>query len=300
MQDEATKTWLPAAGTFDGWPKSSSLIRLLDPCMGSGHFLVFALPLLVRLRMEEENLGAQAAVVTVLKDNIYGLELDERCTQIAAFNIALTAWKLAGYQALPPLHLACSGLAPRGTESEWIALAGKDDRARRGMTRLHSLFTNAPVLGSLINPRAQGGSLIEAEFHELAPLLEKALETKDDTTLEMAVTARGLAKAAEILAGEFTLVTTNVPYLLLKKQTPELKEFAERYASDAKMDLATVFLQRCFDYCSSGGTVAAVTPQNWLFLQSYRDFRVRLFQTKTWNWIARLGPKGFQTPMWGF
>ena len=55
VQDETTKTWLPAAGTFDGWPKSARLIRLLDPCMGSGHFLVFALPLLVRLRMEEEN-----------------------------------------------------------------------------------------------------------------------------------------------------------------------------------------------------------------------------------------------------
>src|SRR5580704_12239647 len=130
--------------------------------MGSGHFLVFALPLLARLRMEEEELSAQAAVVAVLKNNNFGLELDERCTQIAAFNIALTAWKLARYQALPPLHLACSGLAPRGSEDDWIALAGKDDRVRRGMTRLYGLFKDAPVLGSLINPRAQGGNLIEA------------------------------------------------------------------------------------------------------------------------------------------
>ena len=82
---------LPAAGIFDSWPNFARLIRLLDPCMGSGHFLVFALPLLVRLRMEEEKLSAQAAVVAVLKDNIHGLELDERCTQIAAFNVALTA-----------------------------------------------------------------------------------------------------------------------------------------------------------------------------------------------------------------
>jgi len=90
VQDAATKTWLPAAGIFDGWPKTAKLIRLLDPCMGSGHFLVFALPLLVRLRMEEENLDAQAAVVAVLNDNIHGLELDERCTQIAVFNVVLT------------------------------------------------------------------------------------------------------------------------------------------------------------------------------------------------------------------
>jgi len=151
---------LPAAGIFDSWPNFARLIRLLDPCMGSGHFLVFALPLLVRLRMEEEKLSAQAAVVAVLKDNIHGLELDERCTQIAAFNVALTAWKLAGYQALPSLNMACSGLAPIAMEAEWMALAGNNFRARNGMARLHNLFKDAPVLGSLINPLAQGGKYL--------------------------------------------------------------------------------------------------------------------------------------------
>ena len=164
------------------WPKSASLIRLLDPCMGSGHFLVFALPLLVRLRMEEEKLNPQDAVVAALKDNVHGLELDERCTQIAAFNVALKAWKLAGYQKLPTLNIACSGLAPSATEAEWLALAGKDDRLRRGMTRLHSLFKDAPVLGSLIDPRQQAGNLIEAEFHELAPLLKEALAAESRKT----------------------------------------------------------------------------------------------------------------------
>ena len=231
VQDKAAKTWLPAAGTFDGWPKSARLIRLLDPCMGSGHFLVFALPLLVRLRMEEEKLNVQAAVVGVLKDNIHGLELDERCTQIAAFNVALTAWKLAGYQVLPNLHLACCGLAPSATEAEWMALAGNNERARNGMVRLHSLFKDAPVLGSLINPRTQGGNLVEAEFHELAPMLERALlhEVEDDSVHEMAVSARGLAKAAEILAGQFTVITTNVPYLGRGKQNKVLMDYCTDY-----------------------------------------------------------------------
>ncbi len=124
--------------------------------MGSGHFLVFALPLLVRLRMEEEQLSAQAAVVAVLQDNIYGLELDERCTQIAAFNVALTAWKLAGYQALPRLNLACSGLAPSATEkrSGWH-LPERTTVLATAWRGCYALFKDAPVLGSLINPRAQ-------------------------------------------------------------------------------------------------------------------------------------------------
>jgi hypothetical protein len=297
VQDAPTNTWLPAAGTFAGWPKSANLIRLLDPCMGSGHFLVFALPLLVRLRMEEEGLSVQAAVIAVLKDNIYGLELDERCTQIAAFNIALTAWKLARYQTLPPLHLACSGLVPGGTEAEWIALAGKDDRARRGMARLHNLFEDAPVLGSLINPRAQGGNLIEAEFHELAPLLEKALaqETKDDTAREMRVAAQGIAKAAEILASQFSLVVTNVPYLGRGKQNGVLRDYCERVYRESRADLATCFVERCVDFSESGCTTALVTPQSWLFMGTYKELRAKLLAAIQWDFVARLGPRAFET-----
>jgi hypothetical protein len=305
VQDETTKTWFPAAGTFDAWPKSASRIRLLDPCMGSGHFLVFALPLLVRLRMEEEQLSPQAAVVAVLKDNIHGLELDERCTQIAAFNVALTAWKLTGYQALPSLNMACSGLAPSTTEAEWVALAGDNARARNGMARLHSLFKDAPVLGSLINPRAQGGNLIEAEFHELAPLLTAALASSENQkakfendAVELAVIAQGLAKAAELLAGEFSLVITNVPYLGFKKEVSALRDYCERTAPQAKHNLATVFISRCVDFTIEAGTVAIVGPQNWLFLGSYQAFREEHLRQLDWQFLARLGSSSFRTPMW--
>ncbi len=301
VQNETSKTWLPAAGAFNTWPKLARLVRLLDPCMGSGHFLVFALPLLVRLRMEEEKLSAQAAVVAVLKDNIHGLELDERCTQIAAFNVALTAWKLAGYQALPSLNLACSGHAPSATEAEWVALAGDNSRARNGMARLHCLFKDAPVLGSLINPRAQNDELLEAEFHELAPLLTAALASSEyhkskfeSDAVELAVIAHGLAKAAELLAGQFTLVITNVPYLGRGKQDDVLKEYCERIHTKAKADLATCFVERCIGFCVASGTTALVTPHNWLFLGTYKNLRKELLTKSKWNAIARLGPGAFE------
>jgi len=302
VQDETAKTWLPAAGTFDGWPKTANLIRLLDPCMGSGHFLVFALPLLVRLRVEEENLTPKVAIVAVLNDNIHGLELDERCTQIAAFNVALTAWKLAGYQTLPQLHLACSGLAPSASEAEWIALAGTDERLKRGMMRLYSLFKDAPVLGSLIDPSAAEGDLLVATLHELQPLLEKALgqEVNEDTRHEMAVTAQGLTKAAEILAGQFTLVATNVPYLGFGKQSEVLKRYCSRVHAAAKADLATCFVERCLTFCSQNGSTALVSPQNWLYLGTYKVLRRYVLRTVAFDFVGRLGPRGFQTPMFDF
>ena len=228
--------WTPAAGTFDGWPKTAKELKCLDPCMGSGHFVVAMFERLVALRMAEEELDEAAAVAAVIRDNLFGLEIDPRCTQIAAFNLALAAWRRVGHCPLPAMNLACSGLAPNAKQADWLALAGDNDRLQRGMARLYRLFKNAPVLGSLINPRAGEGDLLEAGFHELQPLLEKALaqETKDDTAHEMAVTARGLAKAAEILAGQFTLVATNVPYLGRGKQDEVLKDYCERSSSRSK------------------------------------------------------------------
>jgi hypothetical protein len=214
--------WTPAAGTFDGWPKTARELKCLDPCMGSGHFVAAMFERLVALRMAEEKLDEKATVAAVIRDNLFGLEVDPRCTQIAAFNLALAAWRRVGHSPLPAMNLACSGLAPNTCEAEWLAIVGDNQKLQRGMERLYRLFQKAPVLGSLINPRAGQGDLLVAAFHELQPLLEKALEAEivtgylregveDTTRLEMAVTARGLAKAAEILAGQFTLVATNVP-----------------------------------------------------------------------------------------
>jgi hypothetical protein len=297
VQDETAKTWLPAAGSFEGWPTTVREVTVLDPCMGSGHFLAFVLPIIVRLRMEEERLSSADAVAAAIRDNVHGLELDPRCTQIGAFNVALTAWKLGGFQTLPPLHIACSGLAPNIPEADWIALAGSNEKLRNGMERLYRLFENAPVLGSLINPLAEKGGLLAAGYQELQPLFERAIakEAKDDTARETAVTARGLAKAAELLAKQFSLVATNVPYLGRGKQDIILKEFCEHAYPESKPDLATCFVERCLGFCGKSGCVALVTPQNWLFLDYYKRLRQKLLSRYAWRCGAALGAGAFGT-----
>lgn len=302
VKDEKAGEWRPAAGTFSGWPRTSKELRLLDPCMGSGHFIVAELQILVAMRMEEEGLPVVDAIERVLRDNLFGLELDPRCTQIAAFNLALAAWKLTGqYRKLPSLNLACCGLGINALKEEWLKLAGDDARVRGGMEQLYDLFQKAPDLGSLINLRGIGDLLV-AEFHELQPLLEQALareETKQDETLtEIGITARGLVHAAEILAGQFTLVATNVPYLGRGKQDDVLKDFCERHHPDAKTDLSTCFVERCLAFCTDGGTAALVTPQNWLFQSSYSAFRKRLLAEDKWNLLAKLGSNAFQDMNW--
>ena len=297
-QDARPPLWTPAAGSFDGWPKTAKELKCLDPCMGSGHFVVAMFERLVALRLAEEKLIEADAVDAVIHDNLFGLEIDPRCTQIGAFNLALAAWRRVGHRPLPAMNLACSGLAPNAKKDDWLKLAGDNDRLQRGMARLHTLFKDAPVLGSLINPCASGGDLLEAGFLELQPLLENALaqETQDDAAHEMAVIARGLAKAAEILAGKFTLVATNVPYLGLRKQDEELIEYCSRVHPDARADLATCFVERCLNFCAQGGSTALVTPQNWLFLGTYKKLRQRLLETIEWNCVLKLGEGGFASP----
>ena len=315
QEESPTGTWRPAAGTFDGWPTTARELTVLDPCCGSGHFIVAAFELLVRLRIQEEGLELAAAVRAVIADNLFALELDARCTQIAAFNLALTAWKMVGSPIeLPPMRIACSGVGPQASREEWIALAERNEEAweavprddrelvRNGLGALHDTFSEAPELGSLIDPRRGSDDLFTADYDTLRPFLEAALGVEsDDDGRERAVAARGMADAAEILVGPnagYTLVLTNVPYLGRGSHTDAFKAWADLHEREARNDLATIFVSRMLRWVGAGkraGTVAAVTPQNWLFLTSYRRLRERLLKERRWEMVARLGPGAFET-----
>jgi hypothetical protein len=295
--ESAPGSWTPVAGVFERWPSTAQGIRILDPCMGSGHFLAAALPLLVAIRRFEEGSALAAACAEVITENIYGLEVDPRCTQIGAFNLALAAWKLGGWQPLSSPNIACSGLGLNAKREEWVLLAGADQGARLGMEHLYDLFAKAPALGSLINPRSVGDDLLVSGFTHLQPLLERALleESLDDNVHELAVTAKGVARAASLLSDRFTLVATNVPYLGRPDQAAILKSYCEQHHRAAQSDLATCFVQRSLGLCDAFGTVALVTPQSWLSQPRYNTLRQELLASTAWHLLCRLGPRAFET-----
>ena len=290
--------WYPAAGTFDGWPQHLGDLRVLDPCCGSGHFLVSAFLMLVPMRMVREGLATRAAVDAVLRDNLHGLELDQRCVELAVFALALAAWTYpgsGGYRPLPELNVACSGLSVGATKERWTALAAGRRNLRIALDWMHVLFADAPALGSLLNPAATEAAKV-VEWRDLSAALGEALalEQSDDRR-EAAIAAFGLVRAAELLAGQYHLVITNVPYLARGKHGAKLRAFCGQHYPTAKNDLATVFLERCLELCIEGGATSLVLPQNWLFLTSYRRLREKLLKAETWNLLARLGPGAFET-----
>ncbi|MFH1418837.1 MAG: DNA methyltransferase [Planctomycetota bacterium] len=305
---EQKQYWRPAAGTFDGWPKTAAQLKVLDPCCGSGHFLVASLQHLVPIRMAEEGLTTAEAVDAVLRDNLHGLEIDERCCQIAAFALAFAAWtypKAGGYRPLPDVHIACTGIGPQGTEEQWLNLAeqsgipmrtGGREAIRNGLLNLHRLFSQAPTLGSLIDPANLPSDMYMAGYDMIQPYLAAVLkaEKADDETHERAIAAAGMVKAADLLAGEYALVITNVPYLGRGKQDEVLKAYLEKHHSDGKRDLATAFVERCLQFNSSAGASALVTPQNWFFLPTYKYLRQNMLKRYEWNIVVRLGPGAFE------
>ncbi len=312
--------WRPAAGTFDGWPKSAKDIKVLDPCCGSGHFLVAALHHLVPIRMTEEGLSAAEAVDAVLRDNLHGLEIDERCCQIAAFALAFAAWTYrdaVGFRTLPELHIACTGIGPQATKAQWLQLAekaaakgrmpakrdlfGKEDSLlsitlSNALEALYDLFAQAPILGSLIDPRQISKNLYQAGYESLTPLLTEVFKAEtDDETRERAIAAEGMVKATNLLAGKYTLVITNVPYLLRRNQTTHLREFCECTCPNGKNDLGVVFLNRSTQSLESNACCAVVVPTAFLFLKSYKNLRQHFLDNHAILFETLLGPGAFET-----
>ena len=144
--------WYLAAGAFENWPKNLAQLKILDPCCGSGHFLVATMSMLVPLRMEQDGLSVREAIEATLRDNLHGLELDERCVQLAAFLTRRCSLDLARRRRIPAIAGTQRRLLRAGAEhhertmdesgragcgSRWIA-TGARFAGHRGVTALRS------------------------------------------------------------------------------------------------------------------------------------------------------------------
>ena len=177
----------PAAGSFDGWPERVAEVTVMDPCCGSGHFLVEAFSMLWQMRVEEEGLDAgrgagRGAARQPLRARARPALRPDRDVRGRAAGVE-GGWRLA---AAPVPNIACSGIPVKAPVEEWKTLAGGDQRLENALERLHVLFRDADTLGSLIDPRraaetstsVRAASLDDVDWDEIAPLLDKALCTR--------------------------------------------------------------------------------------------------------------------------
>jgi hypothetical protein len=290
---------LPAARSFEEWPDSVAEVTVMDPCCGSGHFLVEAFSMLWRMRTEELGETAVEAQDAVLRDNLFGLELDPRCVQIAMFAVALQAWKAGGrWRQLPTPNTACSGIPVKAPAEQWQELGKGNQRLERALGELHALFRDAETLGSLIDPqRAAGGllrqgSLEDADWAELLPILQRAVgaEAADDPASRViGADALGIVRATSLLARDYVLMATNPPYLGRGQQADVLRTYCLAQHAKVNAELANVMVDRW----RRSASIAVVLPQNWLFMSTFEDVRKDSLQRMEWQVLARLGAGAF-------
>ncbi|MDN5585417.1 MAG: BREX-1 system adenine-specific DNA-methyltransferase PglX [Brevibacterium sp.] len=294
----------PAAGSFDDWPEHAAEVTIMDPCCGSGHFLVAMFGMLWRMRAEEEGLTPAEAQDAVLRDNLHGLELDPRCTQIATFNVALEAWKQGGFRDLPAPQIACSGVPVRASVADWEALANGDKELEKTMGRLHASFRNANKFGSLIDPRPGGGSgalfdrdlSINVSLVRLRDLLAEAGRSEFSSGNVLGQAAQDVAQAAVLLGASYTLVATNPPYLGQVYFDDDLRNWITERFPDSSYDLYLAFLDRVTRE-QFARTVCFVCPDDWLIQVRTAEFKNRLLDSCAPILIASTGYESFATPL---
>lgn len=257
-------------------------IRLLDPCMGSGHILVYAFDVLMEI-YRTQGYTDRDAVSAIIENNLYGLDIDDRAAQLAYFALMMKACEhdrrflRRGVQP----HV-CAVAEWNGNPNDSPAWS---DGQRRAARMLRETFKDAKEYGSILSiPKP------------LADALDELGENPFGGETALGVDAENLqrlAAQAKIMARKYDVVVTNPPYMGSSGMGARLAEFVKKQYPDSKSDLFAVFMERGREYTKANGYLAMITQHAWMFLSSFEKLRAKLMEIDTVN-MAHLGARAFE------
>lgn len=257
-------------------------IRLLDPCMGSGHILVYAFDVLMEI-YRTQGYTDRDAVSAIIENNLYGLDIDDRAAQLAYFALMMKACEhdrrflRRGVQP----HV-CAVAEWNGNPNDSPAWS---DGQRRAARMLRETFKDAKEYGSILSiPKP------------LADALDALGENPFGGETALGVDAENLqrlAAQAKIMARKYDVVVTNPPYMGSSGMGARLAEFVKKQYPDSKSDLFAVFMERGREYTKANGYLAMITQHAWMFLSSFEKLRAKLMEIDTVN-MAHLGARAFE------
>ena len=249
-------------------------IKVIDPCMGSGHILVYAFDVLMQM-YENDGYSQRDAAQCILEHNLFGLDIDERAAQLAYFAVMMKARQYD------------RRIFTRGIQPHVYAIAESNDID--AYTR--DYFTNndpklKAALDSIINDLRDAkeyGSILTVAPVDFAVLYARVDEVQNDISLhrESALnTILPLIRVAEVLAQQYDVVVTNPPYMGNSGMNDKLSEFVKEHFPSTKSDMSTVFMERTLQVCKQNGYIAMINIPVWMFLSSFEDMRHWLLQQK--------------------
>ncbi len=262
-------------------------IKVIDPCMGSGHILVYAFDVLMQM-YENDGYSQRDAAHCILEHNLFGLDIDERAAQLAYFAVMMKARQYD------------RRIFSRGIQPHVYAIAESNDID----TFTRDYFTNndpklKAALDSIMHDLRDAkeyGSILTVTPVDFAALYARMEEVQNDISLhrESALnTILPLIRVAEVLAQQYDVVVTNPPYMGSSNMDARLSEFVKKNYPDSKSDLFAVFIERCGQMTGKDRYQAMITQHAWMFLSSFEKLRAKLLLKDTVN-MAHLGPRAFE------
>jgi hypothetical protein len=250
-------------------------ITFLDPCQGSGHVLVYAFDLFTKI-YEEEGYNTNEIPALILEHNLFGIDIDERAAQLAAFALTMKARSYFSRFLRKPVQPHVIALENVNEDiikqavKLPLAVAGKLVYDYRDLT-LYNL-TQADNFGSLI---------------QIDPEELKALSIQKGSIWQ--AQEQKLKEQAQYLSRQYHCVVTNPPYMGWKGMNEVLRRYVEEYYYDSRTDLMASFIERCINICSANGYSALINQQTWMFISSYEDLRHKILSNYFISTLLHLG-----------
>ena len=279
-------------------------MKILDPAMGSGHILVYAFDILFEIY---ENLGwsTKDTVLSILKNNLYGLEIDERAGQLASFALMMKAREkfsrlFSVLKREEAFKLNTLTIEESNNLSEKIRNKIKDNNLTN-INKVIEEFEDAKEYGSILKLETIDKEILEKEFN----LLKESLNNNEQGTLifnedELDINIEEDLELIESLIAQhiamtnkYEAVITNPPYMGGKGFSPKLKKYVEKNYKDSKSDLGVVFIERCNEFTKKDCYSSMITMQSWMFLSSYETFRKNIIEKTEIISLNHLGTRAF-------
>ena len=268
-------------------------IKVIDPCMGSGHILVYAFDVLLQI-YTSCGWSERDAAKYIIENNLYGLDIDDRAGQLAYFAVMMKARKynrriLNGNMKPNILAIQDSGFM---TDDFIDYVAQKDQHMKADLNLLRSSLKDAKEYGSILHmPKLNFAALYERIDTISREYAEDIFQIAFQT-----VTAEQLwplVKQAEIMAQKYDVVVTNPPYMSNGGMSAKLSDFTKQNFPDSKADMYAVFIEKCGMMLKRNGYQAMITQHTWMFIGSYESLREKVYRNNLVN-LVHLGIKAFE------
>lgn len=271
-------------------------IKFIDPCMGSGHILVYAFDLLMSF-YQENGYAPRDAAELILKNNLYGFDIDERAYQLAYFSLMMKARqynrRILSSKIKPNIYCI------RNTEIEsalYDYLISRNNKIESTLINFKSIFDDANTYGSLLNVVTLNNEEIENLESELTDVINNSNANLEEMLFQLDIKDHLLPslRIARLLQSKYDFVVTNPPYLSSSLMPNELKKFVQSNYKDAKSDLFAVFIKKCIELSNASGYIGMLTPYVWMFISSYESLRHYVLQNTNISGLIQLEYNAFE------